>query len=273
MEEKNAIEVLGQAGSIANEKGELFIGRTFHRLTDYTRRTYKARTLSDFAKYCKKTDSQIAEGIARPEIFFDASDMEVKAIQFAESDRYTVPLAELKLKRSPFMDRLLAVNGKFQSAKDFEGFLRFMAAGDCAPWAIDLVHQIRQMNFSKVTKVEQTKQPNGDYTYSVARSGGTEKGEFEPPRTATFIVEPLHGTGKTVSLPFDIFFDFQQVEDKVNIQFKIENPLVDLIAEEAFNIAVSEELEGIGWDVFAGELEIKKQTDDWAIKESQQVGF
>lgn len=191
-------------------KGDtLRIGADFHTLEDHTKSTFKTSELGEFVKFM--------EGEPTPAVIL-CRPTQVTASP-AETDRYSIALAECDLQLSPPMARLMAMESANVSLSDFTEFLEsFKRYGDAK--VLDLLASVRHFKLKKLVSVESSKETNGDYSFRVGLESGND--DFQPPANLGFSVPVFKHMDEQITLNFELLFKVPSAAPP-RLEFVIQN--------------------------------------------------
>lgn len=122
--------------------------------------------------------------------------------------RYLRPIAELRLNRHPRLSELISKNGRDMGTKDAETFLRRVRENlDDNGRAVLL--RMRDLKVEKTLKIEQKREPNGNYAFAMQLESGVN--DWIPPAVVTFTVPTFNFIDGQIAIPFDLSLTIKDI--------------------------------------------------------------
>ena len=251
---------------LADKEQTLRLGADVIRLGDFTSQEFVTTDIEDFLSYVQGLrDTPTA---SRAVIEYDQNSVKYWASRYPEMPRDEKPLATCKLTSSARLQALQNINGRNVTRDDLESFLRKLADNlDSA--GRDLLDSIMDFNVSKVTKIKRSKQPNGNYHYSVTKeSAGSD--DFVPPKKLSFTVPVFDGIDTDYKFTFEFGFDYVEADGLVALKFKLENLNLDEAIFKARKAIIKTFLESVSEiPAYWGSRVVHLATDEWSFKRNE----
>jgi hypothetical protein len=209
--------------------------------------------------------------------FYPANGDIKQSVYFTESGLVSMPdiaeyngeaFAHCNLNETPYLKLLRSANGKKHSPVEFETLLKQLREFWEGKEPKEIYDFTRNIKISRVTKIDQTKDGQGNFHFNVTReSSGKE--DFACADSIGFSVQLFQHIPEVRKLTFDMFFDFAEVNGSVQVVFWFELPNLAVKIQEYAKEIITARLEKEP-DIKAlwGSLEIKSETDKWKYQEN-----
>lgn len=249
-----------QSIQLADKEQVLRFGADFIKLSDATAQEFVTTDIEDFLSYVQsfgKNEGSVIE--------YNEGSVKYWAHKMPGNPRDSKPIATCKLTSSARLQTIQSANGKEISRDTLEQLLRkLMDNLDTA--GRDLLDNVMDFNVSKVTKIKRSKQPNGNYHYSVSKeSAGSD--DFAPPKKLSFTIPVFDGIETDYKFTFDFGFDYSEIAGEVALKFKLENLNLDEAIFKARKEIIKKFLESVSEiPAYWGQRTIHVATDEWSFK-------
>lgn len=245
-------------------KAQVLLGNAITTLEDASSLTYQTNRLSQFVEYMRAIDKDEAGDVL---IFYTEDGC--TALK-SEVDMNTHPIAVCGFEPSRQLAEILNTKNRPQTPKAMEKFLKLMRKyHDKA--GMELYECVKNLKFSRVTKVEAKKDNRGNFQYHYTREGAG-KDDLEFPNEIEFMVPLFKYDHHTVKLGFEVYFDYNEPgEGQVNMGFTLESFETDDVLQDARVQAIIESVEPLkkmGMKCYWGFGESNKNTDAWKYVEN-----
>lgn len=233
--------------NIIVKEGQALLGRSFHVLNYFTRKTFSTNIIMTLIQYIA--------GIITEEviILFNATKIVVMP---KNPDRYSGPIATCNLQNSAILALICRNVNKQLTLAQVEVFLRdirkFWGGVACK----HLYDHVRDFTMKKLTTFERKKDNAGNFIFAYSRKD--EKGDVEPPEPISFKGVPIFNL-HNVELPeieFEIIIDFVQKDEEANVFYTLRSPFFDEMIAFAQKEAIEGFLSEVKWPYFWGEGQI-----------------
>jgi hypothetical protein len=231
--------------NIISKDGQTLLGRSFHVLNYFTRKTFQTNIIITLIQYIA--------GIITEEviILFNATKIVVMP---KNPDHHSGPIATCSLQNSTIL-ALISMNvNKQLTLAQIEVFLRdiraFWGSGTACK---DLYDHVRDFTMKKLTTFERKKDNAGNFIFAYSRKD--EKGDVEPPAPIAFRNIPIFNL-HNVELPeiqFEVVLDFVQKDEEANVFYTLRSPFFDELIAFAQKEAIEGFLAEVKWPYFWGE--------------------
>lgn len=250
-----------QSIQLADKEQVLRFGADFIKLSDATAQEFVTTDIEDFITYVQRLHK---DGFGST-VEYNQSAVQYWPCRISDNPRDEKPLATCKLASSARLQAIQRVNGSEISRDTLEQFLRKLLDNlDTA--GRDLLDNVMDFNVSKVTKIKRSKQPNGNYHYSVTKeSAGSD--DFVPPKKLSFTVPVFDGIDTDYKFTFDFGFDYVEAGGEVALKFKLENLNLDEAIFKARKEIIKKFLESVSEiPAYWGSRVVHLATDEWSFK-------
>jgi len=237
----------------------VLLGSHFHTLEDKTQVELSAPTIPDLLTYLETRD-------VHGTIFTTIAGLQ--AIDDTRVDRYTIPVASVKLGVHPILLLLQQNQNTPMSPSEFEELLLVLKPY-LASNSLDALGLVRSLRVQKVVNIQRHKDDRGNFAFEVKSESGVDEMEF--PNTISFTVPVLaehdHDPYEE-TFTFTFVFDYSVDEDKVQMVYTLRNPQIQEEIRLAMRRAIEQELTVAPdtWNVVWGELHISKGDTGWMYK-------
>lgn len=165
------------------------------KLEDHSQVNYSTDCFEDFLRMCQNARGR------KVDLLLVAARDSVQAWDInAEPSRYLRPIATLALTRHPRLAELVSKNGRDMDPKDTETFLRRVRE-NLDENGKKVLMSMRDLKIEKKLKIEQKREPNGNYSYAMHLESGCS--DWTPPAGCTFTVPAFNFIDGQVAIPFD----------------------------------------------------------------------
>lgn len=239
--------------NIIVKEGQALLGRSFHVLNYFTRKTFSTNVIMTLIQYIA--------GIIEEEIIilFNASKIVVMP---KKPDQYSGVIATCTLQNSPILETICKNVNRQLTLPQMESFLydirKYWGKGTACK---DLYDTVRDFTLKKLSTFERKKDNAGNFIFSYSRKD--EKGDVTPPEPITFRGIPifnLHNV-EIPELEFDVIMDYRQNDESAEVFYTLRSPFFNQIIMEAQKAAIEGYLAEVKWPYFWGEGQIVVEDD------------
>jgi len=232
--------------------GQTLLGRSFHVLNYFTRKTFKTNIIITLIHYLTHI---VTEEII---ILFNATKIVVMP---KNPDHHSGAIAVCNLQNSTILDMIIRNVNRPLTLAQIEVFLRDIRAFWGGVECKNLYDHVRDFTMKKLTTFERKKDNAGNFLFSYSRKD--ERGDVEPPEPIAFKDVPIFNL-HNVELPalmFDIIIDYIQKDEEANVFYTLRNPFFDENVAFAQKEAIEGYLAGASYPSFWGEGDIITEDD------------